>query len=257
MAKRSLALLLICLGALAAWPVMAQADTEDIIQPQNETRDQGFQAGTCVAEGVAGPPPAPCSPETPTIFYKTAAGHPPIGFTQYIIEHEPFTPLLPQPPYPAGSLTAVIPGADIKEHTIRTLRVDLPPGLTVNPEATPRCSIEDFTAGTPGALVPICDPESKVGKEKITLVTNKNEVEVAPGFKPPTGFVIPPQPELTEVDVYNLEPEKWSEQQPMVFPEAQRAGILTQPSWLLAHSNNDSNSRSAITANIGGRVPHI
>ncbi len=208
MTKRSLALLLICLGALAAWPVMAQADTQDIIQPQNETRDQGFQAGTCIAEGVPGPPPAPCSPETPTIFFNTAGGHPQIGFTQYIIEHEPFTPLLPQPPYPAGSLTAPIPGADIKEHTIRTLRVDLPPGLTVNPEATPRCSIEDFTAGTPGALVPICDPASKVGKEKITLVTNKNEVEVAPGFKPPTGFVIPPQPELTEVDVYNLEPEK-------------------------------------------------
>ena len=207
MAKRSLALLLICLGALAAWPVMAQADTEDIIQPQNETRDQGFQAGTCIAEGVPGPPPAPCSPETPTIFYKTAAGHPPIGFTQYIIEHEPFTPL-PSPPFPAGSLTAVIPGADIKEHTIRTLRVDLPPGLTVNPEATPRCSIADFTAGTPGALVPTCDPSTKVGKEKITLVTNKNEVEIAPGFKPPTGFVIPPTPELTEVDVYNLEPEE-------------------------------------------------
>lgn len=207
MAKRSLALLLICLGALAALPVMAQADTQDIIQPQNETRDQGFQAGTCIAEGVPGPPPAPCSPETPTIFYKTAAGHPPIGFTQYIIEHEPFSPL-PSPPFPPGALTAVIPGEDIKEHTIRTLRVDLPPGLTVNPEATPRCSIEDFTAGTPGALVPTCDPESKVGKEKITLVTNKDEVEIAPGFKAPKGFVIPPQPELTEVDVYNLEPEE-------------------------------------------------
>ncbi len=206
MPKRSLALLLMCLGALAAWPVMAQADTQDIIQPQNETRDQGFQAGTCIAEGVAGPPPAPCSPETPTIFFKTAGGHPPIGFTQYIIEHEPFTPL-PSPPFPAGSLLAPIPGEDIKEHTIRTLRVDLPPGLTVNPEATPRCSIEDFTAGAPGAMVPLCDPESKVGVEKITLVTNQNEVEIAPGFKPPEGFVIPPQKELTEVDVFNLEPD--------------------------------------------------
>jgi hypothetical protein len=193
---------------LFALPAVASADTQDIIQPQNETRDQGFQAGTCIAEGVPGPPPAPCSPETPTIFYKVAGGHPPIGFTQYIIEHEPFTPLLPQPPYPAGSLTAEIPGEDIKEHTIRTLRVDLPPGLTVNPEATPRCKISEFTAGTPGALVPTCDPKTKVGVEKITLVTNKNEVEVAPGFKPPEGFVIPPQKELTEVDVYNLEPEE-------------------------------------------------
>jgi hypothetical protein len=206
MSKRSLALLLLCLGSLFAMPAVASADTQDIIQPQNETRDQGFQAGTCIAEGVPGPPPAPCSPETPTIFYKVAGGHPPIGFTQYIIEHEPFTPL-PSPPFPPGAVTAEIPGEDIKEHTIRTLRVDLPPGLTVNPEATPRCPIAQFTAGAPGAMVPTCDPATKVGVEKITLVTNKNEVEIAPGFKPPKGFVIPPQKELTEVDVFNLEPE--------------------------------------------------
>jgi hypothetical protein len=206
MAKRSLALLLLCIGALLAMPVTAGADTQDIIQPQNETRDQGFQAGTCIAEGVPGPPPAPCSSETPTLFFKTAGGHPPIGFTQYIIEHAPFTPL-PSPPFPAGALKAEIPGADIKEHTIRTLRVDLPPGLTVNPEATPRCPIAQFTAGAPGAIVPTCDPASKVGVEKITLVTNRPEVDPGTGTKIPiSGFVIPPQKELTEVDIYNLEP---------------------------------------------------
>jgi hypothetical protein len=204
MAKRSLALLLMCLGALLAMPVMAGADTQDIIQPQNETRDQGFQAGTCTAEFETVPQKT-CSVDTPTIYFKTAGGHPPIGFTQYIIEHEPFTPL-PSPPFPPGALTAPIPGEDIKEHTIRTLRVDLPPGLTVNPEATPRCPIAQFTAGAPGAIVPTCDPASKVGVEKITLVTNKAGVEIAPGFKAPKGFVIPPQKELTEVDVYNLEP---------------------------------------------------
>ncbi|MCE9534469.1 MAG: DUF1588 domain-containing protein, partial [Planctomycetes bacterium] len=42
-------------------------------------------------------------------------------------------------------------------------------------------------------------------------------------------------------EVYNLEPEKWSEEQPMTFPATERAGILTQPSWLIAHSTNDSN----------------
>jgi hypothetical protein len=206
MSKRSLALLLLCLGALFAMPAVASAATKDIIQPQNETRDQGFQAGTCIAEGVPGPPPAPCSPETPDIFYKVAGGHPPIGFTQYIIRHKPFTQL-PSPPFPAGALQAEIEG-DVPDRTIKTLRVDLPPGLTVNPEATPRCPIAQFTAGAPGAIVPTCDPATKIGKEKITLVTNKPGVEVAPGFVVPiAGFVIPPQPELTEVDVYNLEPE--------------------------------------------------
>ena len=197
MARRFLiATAVMALLAVFAVPA-ASADTTDIIQPQNETSDQGFQAGTCVEEQETG---KNCSVETPAIFFKTAGGHPPIGFTQYIIEHEPFTPL-PSPPFPAGSLQAEIPGEDINDHTIKTLRVDLPPGLTVNPEATPRCPISDFLAGAPGAMVPTCDEATKVGKEKITLVTNKPGVEVAPGVVIPIkGFVIPPTPELTDVD---------------------------------------------------------
>jgi hypothetical protein len=221
----------------------AMADTTDIIQPQNETSDQGFQAGTCTVEGVAGPPPKNCSVETPAIFFNTAGGHPPIGFTQYIIEHEPFTPL-PSPPFPAGSLTAVIPGEDINDHTIKTLRVDLPPGLTVNPEATPRCPIAQFTAGTPGALVPTCDPATKIGKEKITLVTNKNEVEVAPGFKPPQGFVIPPTAELTDVDVYNLEP---AEGEPAKFGFIVRKAI---PIYLETEVAWESDYHESFTINL-------
>ncbi|HEX5990708.1 MAG TPA: hypothetical protein VFY75_10920 [Solirubrobacterales bacterium] len=182
---------------------MAQADTTDIIQPQNETSDQGFQSGTCTQEQEAG---KNCSPETPTIYYTTAAGHPPVGFTQYIIQHEPFTPL-PSPPFPAGSLLAPIK-EPISERTIKTLRTDLPPGLTVNPEATPsRCPLSSFlNQPTPGEFVPLCDPETITGEEKVTLVTNKNEVEIAPGFKPPKGFVIPPTPGNTLVSVYNLVP---------------------------------------------------
>jgi hypothetical protein len=203
MAKRSVALLLMCLGALFALPALAAADTTDIIQPQNETSDQGFQAGTCTEETEAG---KNCSVSTPTIYYTTAAGHPPIGFTQYIIQHEAFTPL-PSPPFPAGSLLAPIV-EPIAFRTIKTLRSDLPPGLTVNPEATPsRCKISEFlTSPSPGIFEPACKPETITGEEKVTLVTNKNEVEIAPGFKPPKGFVIPPTPGNTLVSVYNLEP---------------------------------------------------
>ncbi len=88
MAKRSLALLLTCLGALLAMPVMASADTEDIIEPQNETPFQGFQAGTCTTNDIAGPPPEECSVDTPEVFFTQAAGHPPVGFTQYVIQHD-------------------------------------------------------------------------------------------------------------------------------------------------------------------------
>jgi hypothetical protein len=204
--RRSIALVVLCLGALFAMPALAQADTEDIIQPQNETSDQGFQSGTCTQEVDPGPPPKNCSVETPNIFYTTAAGHPPIGFTQYIIKHKPFVGL-PSPPFPAGSLLAEIE-EPIKGRTIKTLRTDLPPGLTVNPEATPsRCPISDFLAEVGGKKIPACDPSTQTGEENITLVTNKNEVEIAPGFKPPKGFVIPPTPGKTKVKVYNLVPK--------------------------------------------------
>jgi hypothetical protein len=203
MAKRLVALLLLCLGVLVALPSLAAADTTEIIQPQNETSDQGFQSGTCTQEQEAG---KNCSPETPTIYYDTAAGHPPIGFTQYIIAHEPFTPL-PSPPFPAGSLLAPIK-EPISLRTIKTLRTDLPPGLTVNPEATSsRCSLAEFlNSPSPGIFEPTCSAATQTGEENVTLVTNKNEVEIAPGFKPPTGFVIPPTPGNTKVPVYNLQP---------------------------------------------------
>jgi hypothetical protein len=145
-----------------------------------------------------------CSPTTPTFFYKTAGGHPPKGFTQYIIEHEPETELPPT----SGFFKAEIPG-DLKEHTIRILRTDLPPGLTVNPEATPsRCSLAEFlNQPTPGTFVPTCKPETKTGEEELTLVTNKAEVEIAPAVKAPyPWFKINPTPGATKVPLYNLTP---------------------------------------------------
>jgi hypothetical protein len=191
------------LGACFVVPA-AQGDTGEIIQPQNETSDQGFQSGTCTQEQEAG---KNCSTVTPTIYYNAAAGHPPIGFTQYTIQHGPFTPLLPQPPYPPGSLTAEIV-EPLLDRTIKTLRTDLPPGLTVNPEATAsRCPLASFlNQPSPGVFEPTCLAETQTGEEKVTLATNKNEVEVQPGFKPPKGFVIPPTPGNTLVPVYNIAP---------------------------------------------------
>jgi hypothetical protein len=203
MARRTIALLATAMGMLLAPAAIAAADTTDIIQPQNETSDQGFQSATCTQEQETG---KNCTVETPSIFFNTAAGHPPIGFTQYVIQHEAFTPL-PTPPFPAGSLLAPIV-EPIADRSIKTLRSDLPPGLTVNPEATPsRCPLASFlNQPSPGVFEPTCAEETKVGEQKVTIVTNENEVEIAPGFKPPKGFVIPPTPGATLVTIYNLEP---------------------------------------------------
>ena len=193
----------LALGAVFALP-LAQADTTDIIEPQHNPPNaaDGFQAATCEEDA----PPIFCSPETPGRFFTQAAGHPLMGFTQYIIQHEPVTPL-PSPPFPPGSATAPIK-EPIAGRAIKTLRVDLPTGLTINPEATPkRCSLAEFELIVGG--LPSCDPSTIIGREEVTLVTNIDEFELAPGFKVPKGFIIPPSEKSgTKVPVFNLEPEE-------------------------------------------------
>jgi hypothetical protein len=213
MAKRSLALLLLCLGALLAMPVLAQADTTNIIEPNTEPPNaaNGFQAGTCTTDEPE--PGKHCSPETPGAFFKVAGGHPPVGFTQYIIQHVEGK----------GEVTETggfeIPTSEIKEpredRNIKTLRVDLPPGLTVNPNATPKCPLAAFENKVGEFHVPACDPSTQVGKEEVTLVTTVAGVVPAPSppFPPtaklPKGTVVTPDPSKgTIVPVYNIEPKE-------------------------------------------------
>src|SRR5690349_7768048 len=104
MGKRSLALLLMCLGVLfmLSLSATAMADTGDVIEPQHEppTPADGFQAGTCYENQVGEVPETPiptksvdpskpfCSVATPEIFFTQAGGHPPLGFDQYIVRHQ-------------------------------------------------------------------------------------------------------------------------------------------------------------------------
>jgi hypothetical protein len=183
------AVAVLAFGAVLALPG-AHANTGDVIEVQHEppTAKDGFQAGTCTED----PPwPNQCSPNTPGIFYKQAGGHPPIAFTQYIIKHKEIAP---------NQLEET-------EAVAKTIRVDVPPGLTVNPQATPQCPIADFKTNA-------CPPESIVGREEITLSVQIGGVipnPGAPGTFLPKGAVIPPteSPSLnTKVPLYNLVPEE-------------------------------------------------
>ena len=199
MARRFLiAVAVMAYFAVFAVPVV-QADTGDVIEKQNDppTAADGFQAGTCTSDE-----PTKCSPATPGLFYTTAGGHPQIGFTQYIVKHETII---------AGVLekTLAVP---------KTIRVDLPPGLTVNPRATEQCPIADFKADA-------CLPGSKVGREEVTVSVKIGGVIPKPSPPFPAGeffpenAVLPPStnPALnTLVDVYNIVPE---------FGEAARFGF--------------------------------
>ncbi|HWO15887.1 MAG TPA: hypothetical protein VNM89_04145 [Solirubrobacterales bacterium] len=145
----------------------ARADTGDIIAPQNDphTPADGWQAGTCTSDVPE------CSVNTPDQFFRQAAGHPPVGFTQFIIKSED------------GPLGSQVPVGNLK-----TVRVDLPVGLSVNPQATEQC---DLGPGErPDART--CPPGSKVGTSTVTAVN------------PDTGFSLT----LSPADVFNLVPRQ-------------------------------------------------
>lgn len=209
MSRRLILTVSMILGAALLFAQLAQADTGNIIEPQSEPGNagNGWQAGTCEKDGAL--PTEKCSPSTPSRFYKQAAGHPPLGFTQYIIQHEPFSPL-PSPPFPKGSVTAEIK-APLEDRTIKTLRVDLPPGLTVNPLASPeQCTLAEFEFTVGEFHLPQCKAGTVVGAEEVTLVTNVEGFESLP-----IGFVLPPEESTgTKVEVFNIVP---GEGEPALF----------------------------------------
>lgn len=140
----------------------AQSAAAEIIAPQNhpQTTADGWQAGTCKIDVPE------CSVETPPEFFETAAGHPPVGFTQFITKQEPSG-------LPIGNL--------------KTVRVDLPEGLSVNPQATiAQCDLSGGQSPT------TCPPTTKVGTSAITAVSE---------LLPAVPITIPAVP------VYNVVPK--------------------------------------------------
>jgi len=150
-------------GALVLLPIAAaQGDTANILEPQHApaTAADGFQAGPCTTDLPL------CSPQTPQQFFKQAGGHPPGGFVQFIVRHTvgqsngfPIEPLV----------------APLESRVIKDVRVDLPPGLSVNPEATPsKCSMSDFLHVFDQGrqqLRPLCGPGTRIGETAVVAVT--------------------------------------------------------------------------------------
>lgn len=168
-------IVLAALALLVLSPV-ASADTGDIIAPQNNppSAQDGWQAGTCTTDLPE------CTPQTPGQFYTQAAGHPNVGLTQFIVKNKPFE-LIPGVP---------IPGTQNPVGTLKTLRVDLPVGLSVNPQATPQCELASFQA----EQCAVSAPGSQVGTSAVTASLE--------------GLPAPPLDGLTKVPVYNLVPKE-------------------------------------------------
>ncbi len=242
MARRFLiAVAVMALGAVFAVPAV-QADTGNIIEPQNspQTAKDGWQAGTCKSDTV----PGKCTPETKSQFFTQAGGHPPVGITQYIIQHGVVVENAVEPIKPT------LPG-----HSIKTLRVDLPPGLTVNPRATKsQCSLADFLfQSSPGVFEPKCTPETQTGEEQANVVTNTPGVEFPPGsgVPLPEGARIPLVPGLFQIPVYNLVPK---EGEPALF------GFVTAkklPVFLETDVSWESDFHEAFTIRLPAPTPGV
>ncbi len=156
------------LATVVALLVAAPAQAGEVVfVPQDNshpTAQDGWQAGTCKADA-----PIKCSVDNPELFFETAAGHPPVGFTQFIIKH-----------------TSVL-GHEEPERNLKTIRVDLPVGLSVNPGATPQCP-----APSPKECATAA-PLSQVGVSEVTV-----SIEAVP-LSPPVTIAAP---------VYNLVPKQ-------------------------------------------------
>ncbi len=129
----------LALSVLALGVPTAAANTGDIIAPQNDphTPADGWQAGTCISDTPE------CTVDTPDQFAKQAAGHPQVGFTQFIVKNES---------------PGQTPVGDLKR-----VRVDLPVGLSVNPQATPQCEQATFESNSL-----LCPAGSGVGASNVT-----------------------------------------------------------------------------------------
>jgi hypothetical protein len=150
---------------LLALASAAPAGAVDIIEGKPETVEAGWQAGTCTTDTPE------CSVATPGQFSTQAASHPGAGFTQIIVKH-------------SGAFETPV-------GNLKTVLVDLPQGLSVNPQATPQCPLENGKFPALGCNV--VAPGSQVGYSNVTAAA-----VVPPITTPPVT--------VPAIPVYNLVP---------------------------------------------------
>ena len=195
MVRRSVALVLLCIGVLYAVPAMASADTGEIIEPQGNppSNVDGWQAGTCFKDQpVEGEPKIHCGPQTGEDFFKQAGGHPPVGFTQYTVQHEPAGTIGPVAPIPTGddTLAVNLPAAQIPD--------GLEPGRQiVLVDNTPPPTTVKSSSGASAAPAPIPTYKAtivSISGTKLTLAVDHAQApaieQLADGGK--FGITIPP-----------------------------------------------------------------
>jgi hypothetical protein len=132
-----------------------------------------FGASSASAIGIAKWEAGTCATTTctyagaPAEFFPQAAGHPPAGVTDFTVS------------------------ATGEQDQVKRVKVELPQGLNVNPQATPQCPVDTFRNNEAECAA------SKVGESQVTT-----ELELIPG----TGLKVPVGP--LSFSVYNLVPNQ-------------------------------------------------
>jgi hypothetical protein len=112
-----------------------------------------WEAGTCTSKG--------CTVSTPEQFYTQAAGHPPFGITDFSFNTD---------------------GSGAPEGHVREVRVDIPPGLSVDPFATPQCKLSELESLG-------CPSDTQVGEVELTvhLLATVTIKALVYNMEPPNG----------------------------------------------------------------------
>ncbi len=130
---------------------------------------KSFESQTCKEDKTG--TGEPCLANEEPKLYTQAGGHPNFGVTAFELNNK-----------------EVAPGSFVPEGFVKDIRTELPRGLAVNPEATPKCTVAQLEEKAFGAG---CPPASQIG-------VNYLKVIVAAG-PPPVDATIP-------VPVYNVVP---------------------------------------------------
>jgi hypothetical protein len=136
--------------------------------PRFGVEEKRFEAGTCTTETCTykSIEEEVRSTGEHKQAYNAADGHPPYGITAFEFNH-----------------TEPSAGKKMPVQNVKEIRVDLPPGLSVDPRAVPQCPMSVFREFK-------CPEATKVGTDQVTFV-NGEGTEVTPEAFP----------------IYNLQPE--------------------------------------------------
>jgi hypothetical protein len=123
--------------------------------------------------------PGQCTASTPTKWFTQATGHPTWGVTDF-------------------SLNTLEAFEGFPDGFVKDIRVELPEGLGVNPEASPKCTLQEITETNP---VVTC-PDAIVGTNYFTIAVKAPTSGECPPGAPPAKC---PQVRAA-VPVFNVEP---------------------------------------------------